>query len=396
MRRQFIKDFMQHYRKHTSTPQDKLMVDDLQNRLYEISVRCVNKGQLERFGSHRSGFCQTKSDLDLSLTYRNFSPWLRGMQRVDEQDHKRMARLSREATTAGMLNVRYLRALIPVVQFVDPISEIQCDITIGNLGGVENSKILEHVHHLFPDFFGAYIHLVKTWGKAKEVVSPEKCTFNSFTITTMALMVLQELGLLPVFHTTTGDLGQLTEGDVLAALGPFRLPPIYNDIGASGDDERIGEAVLFCFQKFAEYYAKFDFKGGTVSLIHPRRHRDLYRSTADSYMERYTQRKRSEWERYLRENPKEGPMEKGDFDHAVHGEAIQRFSNTFFVVEDCVNYVNCGRRVTLAPRAKHIMNEIQQLKVALQSDAPSFTELSTPTNKLSVIIAALPAYPTQE
>lgn len=66
-----------------------------------------------------------------------------------------------------MTEVACIHAVIPVVQFVDPHSTIHCDVTIGNIGGVVNSKILGKLREIYPDFYGAYIHTVKQWGKAR-------------------------------------------------------------------------------------------------------------------------------------------------------------------------------------------------------------------------------------
>ncbi|EPY32758.1 hypothetical protein STCU_02679 [Strigomonas culicis] len=356
---------MAHFRSNSLQPSDHDMIADLQQRLMDLAHLAVNKPRIELFGSHASGFCKPRSDVDVSLQYRNFSPWLCGMPHADRMDEKRLTRLSREAAAAGMEQVRYIRAVIPVVQFVDSVSGIHCDVSIGNVGGVgELAHPAGGPRHFPRTFYGAYIHTVKEWAKAREVVAPEKVTFNSFTMTVMALMVLQELGLLPIFAAPTGALGELTHADVARALADFRLPPIYDELRASRDDERIGEAVYFCFQKFAEYYTKFDFANGSVSLLHPRRHRELYRQTADAYLRRFTEQKRAEWVRHMEAQKPHGLFDERSFENSIRDEVAQRVSHTPFVVEDFVNYVNCGRR-TAPSCVRHVMEELQQLRDAL-------------------------------
>ncbi|PWU95412.1 hypothetical protein C4B63_22g64 [Trypanosoma cruzi] len=357
-RRKFIKDMMAHYRASQPPTDHETILKDLQERVLDIGLRSVNKAHVELFGSHVSGFCKPTSDVDLSLTYRNFSPWLQGMERVDEQNNKRMMRFSKEAAEMGMEDVRYIRARIPVVQFIDSLSGLHCDLSIGNVGGVENSKILAAIREVFPDFYRAYIHLVKEWGKAREVIAPERSTFNSFTVTTMALMVLQELGLLPVFSKPTGEFGELTLPDVQLQLESFKLPAIYDSL--QGDDEKLGEAVFFCLQRFAEYYSKYDFRSGTVSLIHPRRHRSVYEKVVKQYLERLGVKKRIEWEKHLAEHKEDGAFDENDFSAAMQNEATQRPCTSPFVVEDFVNYVNCGRRVQ-ATRVQHVQQEFNRL-----------------------------------
>ncbi|CCD16892.1 unnamed protein product [Trypanosoma congolense IL3000] len=358
-RREFIRKMMVHYRDSLPPPDHTVVIGELQKRVLDIGMLAVNKAHVELFGSHVSGFCTPHSDADISLTYRNFSPWLQGMERVDDQNNKRMTRFAKEASNMGMEDVRYIRARIPVVQFTDSVTGIHCDVSIGNVGGVENSKILCAIRAVFPDFYGAYIHLVKEWGKAREVVAPERSTFNSFTLTTMALMVLQELGLLPVFANPTGDYGELTVADADMALQQFKLPPIYDSL--RGDDEKLGEAVYFCLQRFAEYYTKYDFTAGTVSLIHPRRHRSAYERVVRRHLELIGSKKRLEWEKHIAEHKDDGPLDENDLSASMQNEATQRPSNSPYVVEDFVNYVNCGRRVQ-ASRVRHIQQEFTRLK----------------------------------
>ncbi|CCW59830.1 unnamed protein product [Phytomonas sp. EM1] len=362
----FIRELMASYRSSSLQPSDVETITDLKSRVLDIAIRCVNKGHISLFGSHVSGFCKPDSDADMSLTYRNFSPWLQGIERVDDQNNKRLIRFAKEASAMGMENVRFIRARIPVVQFVDVVSGIHCDVSIGNLGGIENSKILAAIRGIYPDFYGAYIYAVKEWGKAREVIAPDKGTFNSFTMTTMALMVLQELMLLPVFSAPTGKFGELTLPDALQAIDSFSLPPIYNEM--SGDDEKLGEAVYFCLTKFAEYYSAFDLKNGTVSLMHPRQHRHIYAQMAKKYLQLFEAHKRTEWIKHLEAHPEDGPFNEKALEEAMKHEVIQRPCATPFIVQDFVNFVNCGRRVA-SNRVAHIHTELQRLKSMLLNES---------------------------
>ncbi|CCW67197.1 unnamed protein product [Phytomonas sp. Hart1] len=362
----FIRELMAGYRASYPKSSDIDTINDLKDRMVDISICSVNKGHICLFGSHVSGFCKPDSDADMSLTYRNFSPWLQGIERVDDQNDKRLIRFAKEASESGMQDVHYVRARIPVVKFIDSVSGIQCDISIGNIGGVENSKILRAIRDIYPDFYSAYIYAVKEWGKAREVIAPNKFTFNSFTMTTMALMVLQELMLLPVFNSPTGEFGELTLSNVQDAIKNFSLPPIYNEM--DGDDDKLGEAVYFCLTKFAEYYCAFDFKNGTVSLMYPRQHRQLYAKFVKRHLELFEVRKSAEWIKHLGIHPEDGPFNKKSFDEAMRQELIQRTCDTPFVVQDFVNYVNCGRRVPQS-RVAHIHAELQRLRSMLSNES---------------------------
>ena len=363
-KQEFIRKMMAHYRASTTPPEHPQVLADLQRRVLDIAARCVNKGDVALFGSHISGFCKPTSDADFSLTYRNFNPWLQGLPRTDEQNGKRLARFAKEAAESGMEKVKFIQARIPVVQMMDPISSIPVDVTIGNVGGVENSIILSHIHDLHRDLFGSYIHLIKEWGKAREVIAPEKSTFNSFTMTTMAIMVLQELGLVPVMHSPSGAFGELTVADSLMRLDGWKLPPIYATLTT---DDALGEAVYFLFHKFAEYYHKFDFTNGTVSLMYPRRTRALYGEIVAKHLQLLEAEKRKEWETFRAAHKEEGAYTEDDFVEAMKNEQTQRPHASPFVVEDFVNYINCGRRVQQS-RVAHIKTEFGTLFQSLSKD----------------------------
>lgn len=384
-KQKFIQDSIAHFRATRMDDAGKAAVLDLQSRIHDVCCRCVNKADVQLFGSLVTGFCKPGCDADFSLTYRNFSPWFHGLGVVNEQDIRRLTRVSREAGVIGMEKVRFIRARIPVVQFEDPVSGIHCDISIGNLGGVENSKILAAIHNTSPDFYGAYVHLIKEWGKAREMIDPDKLMFNSFTITTMALMVLQELRLLPIFRPT-GELGELTLPDVQRALSSFELPPIYE--GIEGDDERLGEAVYYCMLRFAEYYSKFDFKNGTVSLMCPRRHRTLYAKIVKQHLQLFEEKKRDMWQSLLdgaeTDDMALTPNTRADSEkmllESMQNEHGQRTAESPFVVEDFVNYVNCGRRVP-SSRAGHASKEFQRLYDLLRNEkSVSYSEVFQKSN----------------
>lgn len=355
------------------------VIEDVRARVRDVAASCVNRGEVELFGSHVTGFCKPDSDADLSLTYRNFSPFLQGLPRVDEQDGKKLVRFSKEAPSHGMQNVRYIQARIPVVQFIDGASGLACDLSIGNFGGVENSKMLRLIHNVHPDLLGAYVFAVKEWGKAREVIAPDKQTFNSFTMTTMALMVAQELSVIPAFDNPSGDFGELTVPDVEAKLADWQLPKPYQNLKS---DEQLGEALEFMLRAFSQYYSQFNFAVGTVSLICPRRLRKVYAATVDNHLKLLSSRKRDEWEKYVANSKEPCAYTADDFAAAIKNEATQRVHDSPFVVEDCANFVNCGRRV-LATRVPMVKAEFERLRKLMEAKGTSADELLTVSRTLT-------------
>jgi hypothetical protein len=350
------------------------ILEDLRKRVTQIASQSCNKPEVQFFGSFATGFCKADADADFSLTYRSFDPYLQGITRIDEQDHKKLFRFSRTAVADGMKGVRFVDATIPVVQMEDPGTSLKCDVTIGNLGGVENSRMLRRIHDVHP-VISLYVHTVKEWAKSKEVIAPEKMSFNSFTMTTMAIMVLQELGILPVFVNQSGELGELTVADVEAALKAHALPQVYKDLRAD-DDAMMGEALFFLFERFALYYKSFDFVNGTVSLMCPRRLRTLYKDVAREYLNNMSVVRRLKWEQYHDTHLKEaGPFEENAFSATMQSEEAQRNPTSFFIVEDFANFVNCGRRVH-PQRGKLLVEEFGKLHGMLTTHIGSEAVLS--------------------
>lgn len=374
-------ELVRRWRASLPPPEHTEFLQDLRVRVTRMAAQVCNKPELQYFGSVATGFCRADADADFSLSYRSFDPYLQGVVRFDEQNSKKLSRLSRTAANEGMKGVRFVDATIPVVQFEDPATNLKCDVTIGNLGGVENSKMLKCMHDVHP-VVPLYVHTVKEWAKAKEVIAPEKMSFNSFTVTTMAIAVLQELAVMPVFLNQSGELGELTVPDVEAAIALFKLPPIYHTLGKD-DDAMMGEACLFLLESFAKYYRAFDFVNGTVSLMFPRRMRTLYKEVAAEYLRNLAIKKRSVWEQYHTEHLREaGPFDENALSATLQSEAAQRNPGAPFVVEDFANLVNCGRRVH-APRAKVLLEEFGKLQQQLASGTATVGELLAPTNRFA-------------
>uniref|UniRef100_A0A7S1QVL2 RNA uridylyltransferase n=2 Tax=Neobodo designis TaxID=312471 RepID=A0A7S1QVL2_NEODS len=346
-----------HYRERQPADNHFEVLAELQQRVKEAAAQGSNKPHFQFFGSNKSGFCSKGADADMSFTFRSYDPLLHGVPRFDEQNSKKMVRLSRALVEGGFSQVKYVEARIPVISFVDAVTDIQVDVTIGNIGGVQNSAILRMIRDVHP-VIPLYIHCVKEWAKAKEVIAPEKSCFNSFTVTTMALMVLQELGVLPVFTIASGQGGELTEGDVKTTLEAWKVPAVYD--GCKSSDDTMADAIHFLLSKFAEYYAAFDTKNGTVSLLLPRRLRPMYGESAEYYMRVLADSKREAWERFHKEQGL-GAVNPAEFEASMKSERIQRTVESPVVVEDFVNFVNCGRRLTAA-RAQPVFDEFKNLK----------------------------------
>jgi hypothetical protein len=368
-----------HYRDRIPPPQHFELLEELRVRVKEAAAQASNRPQFEYFGSNKSGFCSKGADADMSFTYRSYSALLHGIPKYDEQNTKRMIRFSRALKEAGMSGVKYVEARIPVVSFQDEATGVQVDVTIGNVGGAQNSAILRLIRDTHP-VSPLYVHCVKEWAKSKEVIAPEKSCFNSFTVTTMAIMVLQELGVLPVFSKTTGLGGVLTLEDAKLALDGWKLPQAYDAVAV--DDDVMADALMFLLSKFAEYYSAFDVTRGTVSIIMPRRVRPLYAESVEYYLRCLAEEKRAAWDQFYKEN-KMGNVAESDFAESMRTERVQRPETSPVVVEDFVNFVNCGRRLTQA-RAEPVFANFKTLRESLVgSTVTTAAELYKPLNRFN-------------
>jgi hypothetical protein len=362
------------------------VLDDIQERVTNIGRKCINRCQFEYFGSFASKFCTKTADADFSLTWSGYNPLLQGNEKFDDIVNKKLLRFAKCASEEGMNAVRHVASRIPVVQFEDVVHpEIIVDVSAGNNFGVENSKILREIHDYHP-LIPLYIYAIKTWAKSKQVIAPEFGTFNSFTITTMALAVLQELGLLPVFRFQSGMWGELTFNDAKTILDESKSSKLHPALAGLNsklnDDAAMGDAVIFLLSKFAEYYTNFDFEKGTISLTHPRQLRTLYKEQVKMYLEGMKASKQSAWEIFHLENTSFGAVDLNELSQAMHNEELQRTSVSPFCVIDLVNLVNCGRRVHL-PRKQIVLDHFVDLHQKMSKN-PNLTvdELFQPLNKL--------------
>ena len=363
---------MQSFRSTRPPPQFFEDLATLQTTLRMVAGASMNRGLMALFGSYETGFYQQGSDCDISLYWKNLGLYHCGIPTYEERVLKRLKGFAKASSNEGMQGVKLTLAKYPVVQFTDPGTGVLCDVSVGNFGGVENTKILKRICQIHP-VIPIYVHNVKSWAKMREVILPEKSCFNSFTMTMMSIMVLQELGLVPVFAKATGDCGELTDADAERALKDFKLPPIYATIGAD-DDDKLGEAAEFLLRSFSQYYAGFDFGAATVSLICPRRRRDYYTEEVEKYMAKLNKRKKETWLAYNKENRLDGGIDDAAWEKNVNGELSQRPGHTAVVVEDPVNYTNCGRRVEKLA-LPFLGQEFQRLKALCEKPGVAGSEV---------------------
>merc|ERR1711964_116043 len=112
----------------------------------------------------------------------------------------------------------------------------------------------------------------------------------------------------------------------------------------------------------------------------PRRMRPLYKESAEYYMRVLGESKREAWEQFHKEQNL-GAVNPVEFEASMQSERIQRTVDSPVVVEDFVNFVNCGRRLTAA-RQEPVFDEFKKLKESMASGTVvTATELFKRTSK---------------
>ena len=70
-------------------------------------------------------------------------------------------------------------ARIPVIQFIDPVSSLDCDICVNNQLALRNTRLLKS-YGLFDERVRLVAYIIKTWSKRRDLNSPERSTLSSY------------------------------------------------------------------------------------------------------------------------------------------------------------------------------------------------------------------------
>ena len=81
-------------------------------------------------------------------------------------------------------------ARIPVLQFVDPLTGLDCDICVNNQLALRNTTLLKS-YSLFDERVRLVAYVVKTWSKRRDLNCPERSTLSSYGFLLTLFMHLQ-------------------------------------------------------------------------------------------------------------------------------------------------------------------------------------------------------------
>jgi hypothetical protein len=140
------------------------------------------------FGSSANGFGSSTSDLDMCLNFNDVQN--HEENRINPQDL--ILKIAEILESRGMTKVDTSRvtARIPVIQFIDPVTGLDCDICINNQLALRNTKLLRS-YSLFDTRVKLVAYVVKTWSKRRDLNCPERSTLSSYGFLLTLFMHLQ-------------------------------------------------------------------------------------------------------------------------------------------------------------------------------------------------------------
>ncbi|KAG0047871.1 hypothetical protein BGZ83_007136 [Gryganskiella cystojenkinii] len=139
--------------------------------------------KVEPFGSFVSGILLKDSDADFCITGPNI------------QDHvllNDMEHLGRILEQFGMTEVLCISsAMVPIVKFRDPKTNLECDLNTGNKLGTINSQLIR-AYLSVDERVKPFLYLIKAICKAQGINDSKTGYLSSYALTWMAIVYLQQ------------------------------------------------------------------------------------------------------------------------------------------------------------------------------------------------------------
>jgi DNA polymerase sigma len=205
----------------------------LLGKLEEMLKQKFDGVTIDPFGSFVSAFHTKNSDIDVSLTIAKTSQWYNREEekqyaeaqsgaprsKRDQRRAHRTKRVQLLAKFASELRWRkydevnlIAHARVPLVKFRDPETGIACDVCVHN-DGVYKSAVLGFVAD-HDSRFRDLVLLIKLWAKHWEVNDAMLGTFNSYSLSLLALFTLQRHGICPPMASITLPSKDLVEKEM--------------------------------------------------------------------------------------------------------------------------------------------------------------------------------------
>ena len=162
---------------------------ELRNRLEGILNDLPYKNiKLGIFGSSMNNFGSPKSDLDMCLQIP--------ADVIDEVDQRQIIeQLADILPKYGMIDIDTARitARIPIIQFVDGKTGIECDVCVNNTLALRNTRLLRA--YSYADVRVRQVaYIIKKWSKCRKINDPSKSTLSSYGYILTLIQSLQHGG----------------------------------------------------------------------------------------------------------------------------------------------------------------------------------------------------------
>ncbi|KAF9990447.1 hypothetical protein BGZ75_001929 [Mortierella antarctica] len=180
------RDIMNKYKKLLPPPElmerHKQLTDTLQK---VISAAFPGDDlKVEPYGSFVSGLLMGNSDADFCITGPNIH---------DHEQLNDMVQLGNILESQGQMHnvICIPDAMVPIVKFLDPVTNMECDLNTGNNLGVINSELIR-TYTTIDERVKPFLYMIKAICKAQGINDARSGYLSSYAITWMGIVFLQQ------------------------------------------------------------------------------------------------------------------------------------------------------------------------------------------------------------
>ncbi|CAO3567153.1 unnamed protein product [Mortierella alpina] len=140
--------------------------------------------KVEPYGSFVNGLLMGNSDADFCITGSNIH---------DHEQLNDMVQLGNILETHGQMHnvICIPDAMVPIVKFLDPVTNMECDLNTGNNLGVINSELIR-TYTTIDERVKPFLYMIKAICKAQGINDARSGYLSSYAITWMGIVFLQQ------------------------------------------------------------------------------------------------------------------------------------------------------------------------------------------------------------